>query len=86
MTITPALALHASTIVDQLPTLIEVALRCDIENNYLQIECTKYRAIIQELECDISDERAKQRSLREQIYTIRGITRSESESPSSEFK
>ncbi|KAK7677008.1 hypothetical protein QCA50_020037 [Cerrena zonata] len=82
MALPPALASHATTIVEQLPLLIECALRCDIENNHLQIECTKYRAIIQELENNISNERARQRSLREQIYTIRGIIESESPSPS----
>ncbi|KAI0094216.1 hypothetical protein BDY19DRAFT_1052109 [Irpex rosettiformis] len=66
------LANLATTIVAEVPVLIERTLKQDEENTLLQHQCAQLKVTIDDIQRRIDGERVKQHKLRIQLLRIRG--------------
>ena len=70
----------ASTIVAELPILLERTTQQDAENALLQQQCARLKDTIDGIQRRIEGERAQQQKLRIQLLKLRGPPSSRSES------
>ena len=70
----------ASTIVAELPILLECTTQQDAENALLQQQCARMKDTIDCIQRRIEGERAQQQKLRIQLLKLRGPPSSRSES------
>ncbi|KAL4245428.1 hypothetical protein ABKN59_009460 [Abortiporus biennis] len=62
----------ASTLLDQIPHLLERTLKAEVSNNSLVNQCIDLKSQIKLLEQSIAKERQEQKRIREEISNIRG--------------
>jgi hypothetical protein len=70
----------ASTIVAEVPVLLERTLKQDTENTILQQHCNQLKNNIDSIKNRIEEEREKQQQLRVRLLKVRGPPPSRSES------